>query len=304
MLILKQKGQALTEYILLFTVSILLTGGLLYQFNDAFKNFVNAYFGEYLTCLIESGELPNLGWDGNGIDDSCTAEFQPFNLATGRNPINYKGTFTPSPPYQPSNKPPWVNKWTTLPKYVDPVPIYKDTGNYDSRGADGGAAGAGKGGLGAGGDGSGGPGVGGKWGGGLFGDGKNGAKGGPIALNKDEREASEGSMESTGGGFVGRYNRSKKSEERPMMVPFSRMDEEKSDGRTLRVPASKDDPAIRGKSVEAGDGTRKMKAVDGDMDAGLDFSDLFKYLLIFAIVAAMVLFLGGQALQISKSQEK
>lgn len=302
MLILKQKGQAGLEYILLFTISVFLAGGLLFQFNDAFRQFVNGYFGEYLTCLIESGELPSLGWDGNGVDDTCSTEFQPFSLANGRNPIT-PGGVTPlgAPAYNAPNYGPTNYVPVGSPNYKDPNPYNGTSANNESRGSDGGG-GSGKGSGGNLGGGGGGASGGGSWGGNLLG-GKDSGKSRTIGLSKEEREASERSYESTGGGVVGKYARSRKSDDRPTMVPFSSIEETKDDGRAMRVPASKED-AIRGNRVAVGEARRKKKAVDEDVDAGMDFSDLVKYLLIFGIIVAMILFLGGQALQISKSQEK
>ena len=55
--------------------------GALYQFNKAFAKFAENYFGEYLACLLETGELPNLG-ASTGVN--CDSEFEEFNLANGR----------------------------------------------------------------------------------------------------------------------------------------------------------------------------------------------------------------------------
>ena len=77
-------GQAIVEYILVLVVAIALMGMVL-QFSKAFQAFANNYFGSYLSCLLEMGELPSLGFDGSsGI---CNTEFQPFSLTEGR-PLN------------------------------------------------------------------------------------------------------------------------------------------------------------------------------------------------------------------------
>ena len=78
-----QKGQGTTEYILILVVVVAIALGMIYQFNDAFRNWMDGYFGEYLACLIETGELPAIGGTG-GAPGSCEAQFEPFSLAAGR----------------------------------------------------------------------------------------------------------------------------------------------------------------------------------------------------------------------------
>jgi hypothetical protein len=80
-----QSGQAVTEYILVLVVVIALIVGVVYQFNDAVKIWANNYFGNYLSCLLETGELPTLGGDG-GLSSSCKDSYQEFSLANGRPP--------------------------------------------------------------------------------------------------------------------------------------------------------------------------------------------------------------------------
>ncbi|MFK8136838.1 MAG: hypothetical protein AB8E15_00630 [Bdellovibrionales bacterium] len=84
-----QSGQGAVEYILLLFIVVTLLGGGLYQFHDAFRNFSQAYFGDYLRCLLETGELPALGYEQDGI---CNAEFQAFSLASGRPAIPGSGS--------------------------------------------------------------------------------------------------------------------------------------------------------------------------------------------------------------------
>lgn len=73
-----QAGQAVLEYILLLLVAILIIGGSLYQYNSAFRVFMDRTFGQggYLACLIENGLLP-------GADNDACPPYQ-FSLADGR----------------------------------------------------------------------------------------------------------------------------------------------------------------------------------------------------------------------------
>jgi hypothetical protein len=54
----QESGQGTIEYILLLVISVIVILGLLYQFNRAFKDYTIAYFGNYISCLLEVGELP------------------------------------------------------------------------------------------------------------------------------------------------------------------------------------------------------------------------------------------------------
>lgn len=82
-LIGNERGQSLVEYILLLVVSVALILGLIFEFSSAFKAWANNYFGDYLTCLLETGELPSIGGTP-GDSGTCNQFFQPFSLKNGR----------------------------------------------------------------------------------------------------------------------------------------------------------------------------------------------------------------------------
>lgn len=75
-----EAGQAITEYVLMLVIVLSVFLGGLYQMNTAFKVWADNYFGEYLSCLLESGELPALG----GEAGDCNQSFKPFDFANGR----------------------------------------------------------------------------------------------------------------------------------------------------------------------------------------------------------------------------
>ena len=74
-------GQAVIEYLLVLLVTVAIILGVIYQFNDAFRVYAKSYFGDYLACLLETGELPSIGGEGNGI---CNALFEGFTIDNGR----------------------------------------------------------------------------------------------------------------------------------------------------------------------------------------------------------------------------
>ncbi len=85
-----QSGQAAIEYILVLVVVVTIALGVMYQLNDAMKKYVQSYFGDYVACLLETGELPSLGGSGGISADTCNAEYEAFSLQKGR-PLKESG---------------------------------------------------------------------------------------------------------------------------------------------------------------------------------------------------------------------
>ena len=61
-----QAGQATVEYILLLVIGVSLILGLANQMYRPFGDFVDNQMGPYLQCLLDLGELPALGGDASG----------------------------------------------------------------------------------------------------------------------------------------------------------------------------------------------------------------------------------------------
>lgn len=79
-----QRGQAVTEYLLILVVTVGIALGILYQLNTAFKKYVQNYFGEYIACLLETGEMPSLSAGDGANAEICNASFEPFSMKAGR----------------------------------------------------------------------------------------------------------------------------------------------------------------------------------------------------------------------------
>lgn len=91
---LNQRGQGTVEYILLLVVSVgIILGGIL-QLNRAFATWANNYFGDYLSCLLETGELPSLGSPEAATLQTCNDQYQEFTFTAGRPPISSPTTNT------------------------------------------------------------------------------------------------------------------------------------------------------------------------------------------------------------------
>jgi hypothetical protein len=83
---LNNHGQALVEYILILVVTVSIILGLLSRFNRSFGDWVNNYFGEYVACLLETGELPSLQGQGGANATLCNQLYEPFTMQAGRPP--------------------------------------------------------------------------------------------------------------------------------------------------------------------------------------------------------------------------
>ncbi len=86
-----ERGQAVIEYILILVVTVGIALGILYQLNTAFKKYVQNYFGNYIACLLETGEMPTLGGTEGASAGICDSEFEPFSLSGGRPLIEGSG---------------------------------------------------------------------------------------------------------------------------------------------------------------------------------------------------------------------
>ena len=90
-LLRSQSGQGIVEYLLVLVVTVSILLGAIYQFNSAFKSWAQSYFGDYLTCLFETGELPII--DGTpGDSGECNSLFKPFSFTGGRSYAGANGS--------------------------------------------------------------------------------------------------------------------------------------------------------------------------------------------------------------------
>lgn len=84
-----QSGQATTEYILLLIITVALILALMTQFFKPLQSFISSYLGDYTACLLQTGELPSLGDDDSKSalsDQGCNTQFAPASLENGRPP--------------------------------------------------------------------------------------------------------------------------------------------------------------------------------------------------------------------------
>ncbi|MGE3974068.1 MAG: hypothetical protein AB7F59_06030 [Bdellovibrionales bacterium] len=287
----KQSGQALIEYMMVLLFTLIICGGAFYQFNDAFRQFLSGYFGQYLSCLLEAGELPSLGYDGQNQPDICNSEFQPFSLAKGRPLIKDPGVGTP--PKEIGGVPPAENM------VMGGRPI-KERGGVAPGNVE--AAGSG-------------PVAERSYGGNIPGDAATAGGGGGAG----GQFASFGPRSSQNIPLSGADAGAKKSGQRGMedeTISSRELFDDGQSGRRKEIPLAKNErkPTERVKQdvpADAKEATpsrtitvEKPEKKIEVQEEGLTFSDFIKYLLIAAVLLAMLVFFGGQILQISKSGEK
>lgn len=75
------------EYVLLLVITVSLILSLTNQFFKPFGAFVNNYMGDYISCLLETGEFPTTGNSPNSQSE-CDFKFDPATFKDGRQPAS------------------------------------------------------------------------------------------------------------------------------------------------------------------------------------------------------------------------
>ncbi len=283
------------EYILVMTTVIMIIGGVLWQFNSAFRTMAGKYFGDYLTCLLQTGELPGQ------IATVCSPVEAKFNIADGKGLISGTDT-TGDGSYKPG---------TSSPSGPDSGVGNNSNGSGASASSRGNAAN--KSGSQSGNSGRSG-------GGGGNETRQNGGSGSDSFLNtkfKPNRKAvtaiassdSEGDVGSSlKGAMVSKSINFAGSEKRTILDGNATYFGEKEAldrerGKPAeRAVASKDEQtmALKTKKLAINATTKAALQNDGE-DQGYSFGAMFRFLLIAAIVVVIVVFFGGQIAQFSGS---
>ncbi|UXR65808.1 hypothetical protein EZJ49_06035 [Bdellovibrio bacteriovorus] len=80
------------EYTLILVITVAIVIGLTSQIIKPMQAFLDNYMGKYVQCLLEMGELPAIGSEDTTVaDEGCNARFQPGTLAGGRPPRDSAG---------------------------------------------------------------------------------------------------------------------------------------------------------------------------------------------------------------------
>lgn len=271
-----QSGQGIIEYVLILVVTVALILGLVVQFNDSFRIFLNNYFGEYLACLLETGELPSAGAPQNEASSICAKLYAPFDPSSGRSALGEGGVGGGSSQGGGGDE---TNR-SSGPRRSATV------SNAQSRsGGSGGGDGVGR------------------IGSFKAGNPSPGESGGGGGAGRDGG-AYTGSLESSLPSWAGsrreRVTRFKASDlDRSYGVTGGRRDKE---GRPDRIAIAKKETSGSTEKKKSFKINRKPAQTGIDeADTSLTLGGFLRFLLIAAIIIAILIFFGGQVLQLSRS---
>ncbi len=321
-----ERGQASLEMILLMIIGMIVILGLVYRFNTAFKRYTIEMYGTYYRCLLETGELPGTG-------SVCRDREARYDIANGRALVTDGDTGTGGTD-DGSGGSGGSGSGGSGGSGSGGSGSGGSGGSgsgKNGRSGSGNQAGSGSGGSG-GGSGSGGGGDAGSEA--VGGNSRNGGRGSVVSrlknagrnrstsvgsasdLSKEDADAAAAAngdngliVDATSARHTNNPLRSAKTKMNFSMEGDQYQREETKAVAPIAATATKKS-ADRGgdslrprKAVEKGDRAPAKKRNDDD-GGGLEFGKLFKLFLIIGIVIAIVVFLGGQVLQISKSGEK
>lgn len=261
-------GQAVVEYMLVLVVTIGIIMGVMYQFNSAFKKYVQSYFGEYVACLLETGEMPSLGGEGGANAEACSSSFEPFSLANGR-PMSpgaggngdEKGSGS-SGGRSPSGGRVGASRNGAL-------RAAKITRNMSTRNADGSSS---------------------------------SSSSGASEENK-KRVSRKGATSNPS--YSMRTNRMREQGQIPLSSSFSMggMQKDKKSFTARINPAGKkgsEGSSNRGRIKVDPQNFRKVASEEGSLELGLSFGDYIRYIIIFGLIVMIIVFFGGQLFQLKK----
>ncbi len=327
-----ERGQASLEMILLMIIGMIVILGLVYRFNTSFKRYTIEMYGTYYRCLLETGELPGTG-------SICRDREARYDIANGRTLVTDGDTGTGGT--DDGSVGGGGSGGSGSGGSGGSGSGGSGSGGSGSggsgsgkngRGGSGNQAGSGSGGSGGGSGGS---------GGGdaeagseaVGGNQRNGGRGSVVSrlknagrnrstsvgsasdLSKEDADAAASANGENGlivDATSARHTKDSLRSARTKM-DFS-MEGDQYQREETKAVAPIAATATKKSADRGGDSLRPRKAVEkgdrapakkrDDDSGGLEFGKLFRLFLIIGIVIAIVVFLGGQVLQISKSGEK
>lgn len=255
------------EYVLLLGLTVAIVLGIILQFNNAFKVFANNYFGDYLTCLLETGTLPSLG--GGAVSGEC--QIKEFKLADGE-----KGDGKDSKNGGGGGDDEDGDDEENAPKKTSAGTASADNSASSSTSVGSRA--------------------------------RNGTRFNARSTGSgtDENGNQNSDEDSTGASFNS-YDRNQAANKRFLVVESEekrkRRLEDKKDKTRTKVKSDKTFADERQGAPLLQKLRKRTPASDasGDGDFEFSFGNILRWLLIIALIIAIVIFIGGQILQVSKS---
>ncbi|MDZ4676462.1 MAG: hypothetical protein SGI74_03045 [Oligoflexia bacterium] len=266
-----ESGQTLIEYIFLLSIVIIVLLGAVYRFNTGFADFADKFFGDensYIACLIKEGLLPG---DTGG---QCPKPKLTFE-AGKKLPTNTSGVGGTS--INPTNP----NSATGSKNAKSPAQSSSGAGGAGRANEKSSNIPAGKF---AGNNGK------------YIGD--SGA--GESGEGSNQKATGTGGVASRGGGGSGSSGGGSNQQDlKTRYVPFNKGDNISANKGNDSIPLNeRDKKTLREISAE------KQQKTAKDIEVELTFGNIFRYLLIAALIFAIIFFVGSQLLAISRGNKR
>jgi hypothetical protein len=261
-----QKGQAVTEYLLILVIVVGIALGVIYQLSGAFRKYVENYFGEYVACLLETGELPGLGGGGGATAEGCSGLFEPFSLKNGRPLIASNGDGAGG---KNGGKSRSVNPRTSRPTSSSRVTNTRNSSPTAERGS-------------------------------MSGNNSNGV----VASlgNKNGSRGKGGGRDSSGSLITLRRSQQQANGQFHLDGRFGMKGDEKQSGKAQKKLDAKSAKSSSPRQIAFTiTDPRKMAKMNEDKPIELGLGDYLRYLIIAAIIIAIVIVLGGQLMQVRRN---
>lgn len=265
-----ETGQGIVEYILLIVVVVAIATAVMNTFFKPFNAWAKNYVGDYIYCLLDQGELPGLG--GENTVEECEKGFEQFTAAGGR----------PAKSGSTSQSEDDEGEKGGRSRLASPS-------SSSSAGGAGGRSGRSRtAGIGSGFD---------------NGESAKTSKTTDVTGSYGRRQNARFSSGSRIGGGSMRaveYNGITGSMQREQDRIRKREEKVRSIARVSDAASS----FVRGGNRAIPMELNSKKASEFNLEAGWSFGESFRILLIIAIIIALIMFVGSQVMQISKSMEK
>lgn len=269
-----ESGQGVLEYILVLVIILVVILGLVYQFNVKFRNYAEQFFDGYIACLLETGELPGVGGSVCEEEMKTMADMQAKGLLKFPESGGGGGGDQKSPAQ----------------KAAEDAAKSGKQASKETLGGGGGGGGRSS----------------------NFGNfGRGGGRGrsttvGQTAPSKNDSESvGYGTLSSPSGNFNGTSGAASKTN----ITYIYDADIGDDTSEKGKPPVAKTDKKAENsgalKPRRAIENTNRRSTASIDIaESDFSFGAMIRWLIIAALILAMVIFFGGQLMQIMRSREK
>ncbi len=272
-----ESGQGVLEYILVLVIILVVILGLVYQFNAKFRLYAEQFFDGYIACLLETGELPGVGGSSCEEEIKTIADMQAKGLL--RFPDDGSGGGGGE---GGGNK----DKSSDNGKAADTSS--RERGETVSNGGGGGGRTTNF---------------------GNFGRGGGRDRSTPVRTGANSKEEADamgyGGLSMPSGYYSGDMASARRDRVTYVYDEYSEVDERVQG----KPPVAKTDKkaensnALRPKRAIENTTRRSTASIDIN-EAEFSFGEMIRWLIIAALILAIIIFFGGQLLQIMRSREK